>query len=95
MRKSQFVGFLLTFLFGPLGLLYSNVALAIAFIIVAIILAYATMGMGAVIMWPLSIIVGFFTVGSVNKKADLEERRHQELVSVAMANNKSQHNLEN
>lgn len=55
-RKSAFVAFLLTFLFGPLGMFYTTVLGAIIMIIVSIIVAVLTLGLGPLITWPICII---------------------------------------
>ena len=81
--KSQFVQFLLTFFFGPLGLFYSSIAAAIGFIIAAIVFGSISLGVGALVIWPITILVGFATVSKHNKRIAEEERRHQELVQAS------------
>ena len=68
MRKSQFVGFLLTLCFGPFGLLYSSVPAALTLIFFGFPIVFLTAGLGAIVVWPVSIIVGFFTVARWNKE---------------------------
>ena len=80
MKKSQLIGFILTFLFGPLGLFYSSIPAALGFLIASIIFGLLTVGMALIVIWPLSIITGFFTVHRHNSEAALEERRHKELL---------------
>ncbi|MDE0057653.1 MAG: hypothetical protein OXI22_07300 [Defluviicoccus sp.] len=79
MRKSQFAGLLLTFLFGPIGLFYSSIAAGIGFCIFAAVLAL-TSGFLALIVWPVAMIVGGYLVARHNDKIHLEEQRHQELL---------------
>lgn len=57
-EKSVVAAFLLTFLFGPLGLLYATVGGGISMIIVALILGAVTLGLGALITWPVAMIWG-------------------------------------
>ncbi|WP_339818630.1 hypothetical protein [Sulfitobacter dubius] len=57
-QKSVVAAFFLTFLFGPLGLLYATVAGGVVMIILAILIGAVTLGFGALITWPLSIIWG-------------------------------------
>lgn len=83
MKKSQIVGFLLTFFFGPLGLFYSSAAAAAGLLVAAILLGLTTLGIGAILLWPVSILVGFATVSRFNGRVALEERRHRELVRSA------------
>ena len=66
MRKSQLKGFLLTLLFGPIGLFYSNVPLALVFLVLAVIVGAVSLG-SAMLFWPLSIVVGVFTVKLISK----------------------------
>lgn len=80
MKKSQFAGFLLTLLFGPLGLFYSSVPAALGFVVAVIAIGAMTGGVGAILIWPIVIIVSFFTVSSYNSKIEIEEKRHKELV---------------
>ena len=66
MRKSQLKGFLLTMLFGPIGLFYSSVPLALVFLVLAVIVGAVSLG-SAMLFWPLSIVVGVFTVKLITK----------------------------
>ena len=73
MRKSQLKGFLLTLLFGPIGLFYSNVPLALVFLVLAIIVGAISLG-AAVLFWPLSIVISFFTVKKRNSKGRVKPK---------------------
>ncbi|ETX13634.1 hypothetical protein OCH239_09370 [Roseivivax halodurans JCM 10272] len=55
-EKSVIAAFLLTFLFGPLGLLYATIGGGIFLIIVAMIIGAATLGIGALLTWPIAMI---------------------------------------
>lgn len=55
-EKSVIAAFLLTLLFGPLGLLYATIGGVIFLIIVAMILGTVTLGIGALITWPIAMI---------------------------------------
>lgn len=81
MKKSQLISFLLTLFLGPIGLFYSSVAAALGFIIAAIAFGAVTYGVGALIIWPISILVGAAMVSKYNQKVDLEEKRHKELLA--------------
>jgi len=54
--KSRGVAFLLAFLFGPLGMLYSTVAGAIVMFFVSIVLGVLTLGLSFLVTWPICII---------------------------------------
>ncbi len=64
--KSHGVGFLLTLLFGPLGLFYSSWVAALILCVIA--LASATTIVGPVICWLLAMMLGPFGVGKHNDK---------------------------
>jgi len=75
-RKSQFVGFLLAFFFGPIGLFYSSTVMAVIYI--GFIGAAATSSTDPQVLtgvssvtWILSIITSFITVSSHNKKVEM------------------------
>ena len=53
MRKSQLKGFLLTLLFGPIGLFYSNVPLALVFLVLTVIVGVNQLWIRDA-PWPLS-----------------------------------------
>jgi len=57
-EKSVVAAFFLTFLFGPLGLLYGTVGGGIVMIILAMILGAVTFGLGILITWPVAMIWG-------------------------------------
>ena len=73
MRKSQLKGFLLTLLFGPIGLFYSNVPLAFVFLVLTIIVGVTNLG-AAVLFWPLSIIMSVLTVKKRNSKGRVKPK---------------------
>ena len=65
--KSVGIAILLTILFGPLGMFYSTVKGAIIMIVVSVILAVVTLGLGLLITWPASIIWGAVAANNHNK----------------------------
>jgi len=65
-RKSVGVAILLTFLFGPLGMLYSTVSGALIMIAVSFILALVTAGISLFITWPICIVWGALAAESWN-----------------------------
>jgi hypothetical protein len=77
----------LTLIFGPLGLFYSSGAAAIGCILLAIALGAVTAGIGALVFWPISILVGINTVGRYNVKIEVEEKRHKELLEATKTGN--------
>ncbi len=79
MRKSQLKGFLLTLLFGPLGLFYSNVPLAIVFVLLAVVVGAISLG-SAMLFWPLSVVIGVFTVKRHNSKGRVKSEKVEKIV---------------
>ena len=64
--KSQTVGFLLTLIFGPLGLFYSSWVAALILCVLAI--ASVETIVGPIVCWLLAIIISFVTVSGYNTK---------------------------
>lgn len=85
MKKSQIIQFLLSLVFGPLGLFYSSLAAGILFTLVAAGLSVGFIGLGWFIVYPFVLIAGFFTVAKRNREANVDERRHAELVEATKA----------
>jgi hypothetical protein len=67
-QKSVGVAFLLSFLFGPLGLLYASVTGGIIMFILGIIIGIITLGFGLILVWIGSIIWAVVAAGNANKK---------------------------
>ena len=80
MKKSQLIQFFLTLLFGPVGLFYTSVAAAIGFVIVTSAIGTLTMGIGFLFVWPVTILVGFFTTSRYNALIDKEDKKHLDLI---------------
>lgn len=66
--KSVAISIIFTFLFGPLGLLYSTVSGGIIMIVIGIILFVLTAGLGLISTWPICMIWGVIAVSNSNKK---------------------------
>ena len=54
--KSVGAALVLTFLFGPLGLLYVSILGGIIFLILSLVAAIFTLGLSLLISWPISMI---------------------------------------
>lgn len=85
MKKSQFGQFVLTFLFGPLGLLYSSIGWGMGLLLAAMVLGLATGGIGGIIIWPVSIIMGFIKVSAYNQYIEKKDRQHNEMMAATLA----------
>lgn len=66
--KSQLVGFVLTFLFGPLGLLYSAPVAAVLLLVGAVLTGFLTFGLSALLFWPISILWSIVAVSLHNQQ---------------------------
>ena len=66
--KSMGIAFILTFLFGPLGMFYSTVVGGIIMMIISIPVAIITLGFGLLITQPICIIWGMIAASIHNKK---------------------------
>lgn len=54
--KSVGAALVLTFLFGPLGLLYATVAGGLVLTVIALVVGLFTVGFGLFVIWPISMI---------------------------------------
>ena len=66
--KSMGIAFVLTFLFGPLGMFYSTVVGGIVMLIISIPVVIITFGFGLFITQPVCIIWGMIAASMHNKK---------------------------
>ena len=66
--KSVGISILLTFFFGPLGMLYSTVAGGLIMLLVSVVLAAITAGISLLLTHPICIIWGAVAASSHNKK---------------------------
>jgi hypothetical protein len=76
------VSIILTFLFGPLGMLYSTVPGGLIMMgvnLLVVFIAFCTLGFGAVLFlvtWPICIIWGAMATDSYNSKLMRGERQY-------------------
>lgn len=66
-QKSLGLAFLLAFFFGPLGLLYASVTGGIVMLILGVIIALITFGVGLIFVWIGSVIWAVVAVNNANK----------------------------
>ncbi|HLO40908.1 MAG TPA: hypothetical protein VK176_07785 [Phycisphaerales bacterium] len=68
-RKSVGLAFLLTLIFGPLGMLYTTVAGAIIMFLIASVIIPLTGGLATVIVWPVCMLWGCLAASKHNRRA--------------------------
>jgi hypothetical protein len=66
--KSVALSLVLTFFFGPLGMLYSTVWGAIIMILFSVVAFFLTFGHGLIFTWPLSMIWGAWAAHRYNDR---------------------------
>lgn len=66
--KSMGISVMLTFLFGPLGMLYSTIPGALVMMVASGIALVITAGLGLIVTWPICILWGAVATSSYNKK---------------------------
>ena len=66
-RKSMVVGLLLTFFFGPLGLLYVNIKAGLVLTLLTFLLWIPTLGLALVMGWIGSMIWAAVDIDNLNK----------------------------
>ena len=74
MKKSQFRGFVLALIFGPLGLFYSSVAVGALLVVAAALIGFLS-GEVPIGLWPISVAVSIVTVRRHNLR--LREGPHR------------------
>ncbi|WP_018674549.1 hypothetical protein [Riemerella columbina] len=72
--KSVGISLLLTFFFGPIGMLYSTVSGAIIMFIISCIVGIFTLGVGLFITWPICMIWGAIAANNYNKKITIQQK---------------------
>ena len=66
--KSTGIGLLLTFLFGPIGMLYATILGGLLMMVVDLVIGIATFGIGLIFTWPIQLIWVALSIRSYNKK---------------------------
>lgn len=66
-NKSVGMALLLTFLFGPLGMLYSTIAGGIIMLVISIIIGAITFGFGLLFTWPICMVWAAVAANNQNK----------------------------
>ncbi len=66
--KSMGISILLTFFFGPLGMIYSTIWGAIIMTVISLIVGLVTFGWGCLVTWPICIIWGAMSTNTYNKQ---------------------------
>jgi hypothetical protein len=67
-RKSVGIAIILATLLGPLGMFYSTVCGALAMMVISLIVALFTYGLGLLITWPICILWAAAAASSYNEK---------------------------
>ena len=67
-KKSMGIALLLTFFFGPLGLLYASVGGGVILLLLTIVIGLVTLGIGFFVGWIASMIWAAVAVNSHNAK---------------------------
>lgn len=67
-NKSVGVALILTFLFGPLGMLYSTISGGIIMLVISIIVGVVTLGFGLLLTWPVCMIWAAVAANNHNQK---------------------------
>jgi len=67
-RKSVALAFILTLLFGPLGMLYSTVLGALVMLVVTSVAGFLTLGLALFITWPICVLWGCLAAASSSNR---------------------------
>lgn len=66
--KSLGLAIALSFLFGPLGLLYASVAGAVVMFFVNLVALFLTLGFGLILTWPACVIWAVIATNNYNQR---------------------------
>lgn len=66
--KSVGIGLLLTFIFGPIGMLYGTIWGGFIMMVVNLVIGIPTFGLGLLFTWPIQLIWVALSIRSYNKK---------------------------
>ena len=66
--KSVGIGLLLTFILGPIGMLYGTVWGGFIMLVVNLVIGIPTFGLGLLFTWPIQLIWVALSIRSYNKK---------------------------
>ena len=73
-RKSLTLALILTFFFGPFGLLYVSALWGLLMIVLGAIVGVIPLGLGLIVIWPLSIMLAgilvFVRNGALKRKME-------------------------
>ena len=67
--KSMAVAIILAILFGSLGMMYATVMGGVVMLVISLLAAIFTLGVGLFIMWPIGVIRAAVATNTHNKKA--------------------------
>ena len=66
--KSLGIALLLTFIFGPIGMLYATIWGGFIMLLINLVIGIPTFGLGLIFTWPIQLIWVTLAVRSYNKK---------------------------
>ena len=69
-KKKMWLALLLTFLLGPIGLLYANVKHALILVVATVVVSFLTSGMGGMAGWVASMIWAYKDVNEYNSECE-------------------------
>ena len=65
--KSAVLAFVLTFFFGPIGMLYSTVVGALVMFLVGLVVVPLTFGLALPLLWPIQLVWAVVACNNANK----------------------------
>ena len=70
-RKSVILALVLTFFFGPIGMLYSTVVGAIVMAVLYVVIGIPTLGWGLAVLHPIAIVWGVWAAHNQNQRSGI------------------------
>ena len=75
-RKSMVLALLLSFFFGPLGMLYATIGGGLIMLLLDIVIGIFTLGFGLFFLWPIQMIWTAIAVSNYNARQNAKARRY-------------------
>jgi len=84
-RKSMCVAFLLSFFFGPLGMLYATVGGGLVMLVLCAMALLFTAGIGLLLTWPMGIVWAMVAAAGHNGRLSFQVRSHASVDALGTA----------
>lgn len=67
-RKSLLLSLLLTFLLGPIGMVYTTILGSLVMLVITVVVGIVTLGYGLSVVWPICMVWGLWAGHRYNER---------------------------